>query len=246
MSPSLRRRRHDQDAQIVRAEAFIVRRSVPSSGSVGPSKTGTPVSTPWNSRSGSPTWMPPSSIAELADRALVPAAPLLDDRDRLPHFALRLEVAEQDDRIGQVARVHRRRIARRSGRAGRRSGSSQRPAGEVGQQLVQLDDQEPLVGHRVQVAVQAVDDEDLDAPRFRPLRGPACANSPGDISAGSTCCTISPASTSCAKSMPRPSQRGEQGVRLSSKVKMRRRSPRSAAAVANCAATSTCRCRRGR
>ena len=30
---------------------------------------------------------------------------------------------------------------------------------EVGQQLVQLDDQEALVRHRVQVAVQAVDDD---------------------------------------------------------------------------------------
>ena len=36
------------------------------------------------------------------------AAALLDDRDRLPHLAAGLEVAEQDDGVGQVAGVDRR------------------------------------------------------------------------------------------------------------------------------------------
>ena len=43
--------------------------------------------------------------AEVADSALVIAAALLDHRDRLTHFALRLVVAQQDDRVGQVAGV---------------------------------------------------------------------------------------------------------------------------------------------
>ena len=32
---------------------------------------------------------------------------------------------------------------------------------QVHQQLVQLNGQEPLFGHRIQIAVQAVDDDDL-------------------------------------------------------------------------------------
>ena len=46
--------------------------------------------------------------AELADRALVRAAALLHDRDRLADLAARLEVAQQDHRVGEVARVDRR------------------------------------------------------------------------------------------------------------------------------------------
>jgi hypothetical protein len=44
--------------------------------------------------------------AQLADRPLVPAAPLLDHGKSLPHLARRLEVAEQDDRVRQVGHVH--------------------------------------------------------------------------------------------------------------------------------------------
>src|SRR4051812_11305034 len=38
---------------------------------------------------------------QLPDRRFVRAAALLDDRDRFPHFAVRLEVADQDHAVGE-------------------------------------------------------------------------------------------------------------------------------------------------
>src|SRR6185503_1126948 len=46
--------------------------------------------------------------AELAQAVLVRAAPLLDHGQRAPDLAGRLEVAQRDDRVGEVARVDRR------------------------------------------------------------------------------------------------------------------------------------------
>src|SRR4051812_27946724 len=43
--------------------------------------------------------------AVLADRVFMSAAALLDDRHRLPHLPFGLEVAQQDDGVGQVADV---------------------------------------------------------------------------------------------------------------------------------------------
>jgi hypothetical protein len=48
---------------------------------------------------------PPLAEAELADRALVAAAPLLEHRDRLADLAARLEVSQQDHVVGEVAHV---------------------------------------------------------------------------------------------------------------------------------------------
>ena len=90
---------------------------------------GTPVSTPRNSRSGSPTRMPPRS--SLNSRMVRSCAP--------PRFftteiawrtsPLRLEVAQQHHRVGEVARIDRRLHLRcRSGPGARRSGSSRRRA----------------------------------------------------------------------------------------------------------------------
>src|SRR5688572_22868721 len=45
---------------------------------------------------------------EFADRFLVIAAALFDDRDSLPDFATGLEIAQADNGIGQVAQVDRR------------------------------------------------------------------------------------------------------------------------------------------
>ena len=53
-------------------------------------------------------------------------------------------------------------------------------------------------GHRVQVAVEAVDDDDLRAVVARPPRGCAWTNSPGESSAGSTCCIVDPSRRRCA------------------------------------------------
>ena len=74
--------------------------------------------------------MRPSSSRNSRMRPLVLAAALLHHRDRLPHLAPRLEVAQQDHRVGEVAGVDRRVSSGcRSAPAARRSGSSPRPAG---------------------------------------------------------------------------------------------------------------------
>ena len=108
---------------------------------------------------------------------------------------------------------------------------------QIHQQLVQLDGQEALLRHRVQVAVQAVDDDDL-APCCSTASRIAWANSPGDSSAGSICCDgrSSPASTCAARSMPRPSQRVNSVFGLSSKMNSAACWPRSRPPRANCAA----------
>ena len=52
----------------------------------------------------------PSGTAqpEFADRAFVIPAAFLDNRERLAHFAIRLEISQHDDRVGEITRVHRR------------------------------------------------------------------------------------------------------------------------------------------
>src|SRR5688572_16143044 len=52
-------RRHQQETKVTRGSGHLLR-SVPISGSAEPSYTGTPVSTPRNLRSGSPTLIAPS------------------------------------------------------------------------------------------------------------------------------------------------------------------------------------------
>jgi hypothetical protein len=96
--------------------------------------------------------------AELADRALVRAAALLHHRDRLPDLAARLEVAEQDHGVDEVARLDRR-LHRAADEPGVRRHEQRRDAAlaEVGEQLVELHGEEALLGHRVEVAVEAVD-----------------------------------------------------------------------------------------
>jgi hypothetical protein len=88
----------------------------------------------------------------------VPAAALLEHRDRLAHVALVLVHAQHHDRVGQVAGVDRR-TRRRADQVALRGHQEGGDAAlvQVGQQLVQLPGQEARVGHRVQVAVEAVD-----------------------------------------------------------------------------------------
>ena len=78
------------------------------SGSAPPRYSRRPVSTPWNSRSSRPTRSPSAPMRQLADAVLVGARAPLDQRDRLAHLAERLEVAQQDHRVGQVGDVDRR------------------------------------------------------------------------------------------------------------------------------------------
>ena len=70
--------------------------------------SGTPRSTPWKSISGSPERDPALADAIFADRVFVRAGPLLDHRHRPAHPPERLEIAQQDDRVGEIGDVDRR------------------------------------------------------------------------------------------------------------------------------------------
>src|SRR3954447_25742982 len=106
--------------------------------------------------------------AQLAHGALVGTRAALDQRDGLAHLAEGLEVAQQDHRIGQVGEIHRRlqRLAQEARL--RHDQQGQHPLLiEVGEQLVQMEQEEALLGHGVLIAVQAVDHHDPGAPLDR-------------------------------------------------------------------------------
>ena len=96
---------------------------------------------------------------------------------------------------------------------------------------MQLDDEELLVRHRVEVAVQAVDHHDARTASSRPRARIACTNSPGDSSAGIDLLHADAARRprACAESMPSPSSRLNSVFALSSKMNSAACSPRSAA-----------------
>src|ERR1017187_1736267 len=125
-------------------------------------------------------WLPDLDAAlaeaQLPNGPLVLTAPFLDDRDRLPHFANRLEIAEEDDGLGEVGRVDRRRQRADHTVLCNDEDGHHALVAEVREKLVKLGGEEPLLGHCVQIAVQAVDDDDL-RPRLSafPLGGPADA-----------------------------------------------------------------------
>src|SRR6267378_2001119 len=104
--------------------------------------------------------------AELADVHCVLSQPPLQHRDGLAHFTLRLEKAQQNHGVGEEAHIDRR--AHRSDHPGLRQRQDGEHAAlpEIGEQLVELDDEELLLGHRREKAVQAVDDEDARAASF--------------------------------------------------------------------------------
>ena len=97
---------------------------------------------------------------EVADGGVVHAAALLHDRDRLADPSLRLEVAQQDHAVGEIADVDRRvhRADQAVLREHEHRGHAVLP--EVAEQLVQMQQEEPLLRHRVEIAVEAVDDQD--------------------------------------------------------------------------------------
>src|SRR3954468_11727556 len=74
----------------------------------------------------------------------------------------RLEVAKQDHGVGEIAGIDRREHLGADYPLVR-ADQQRRHAllAEEHQQLVQLDREEPLAGHRVEVAVQAVEHDDL-------------------------------------------------------------------------------------
>src|SRR5512135_2169609 len=109
---------------------------------------------------------------QLPDGPLVPAAPLLHDRDGLPHLAHGLEVAEKDDSVREVGYVDGRLHRPDEAVLGDQEERHDALVPEVGQEFMELGDEEPLLGHGIEVAVQAVDDYDSRPPRaVGPLDG---------------------------------------------------------------------------
>src|SRR5688572_12160353 len=105
--------------------------------------------------------------SELTNRPLVFAATLLHDREGLTGFAARFEVANQHYGVGQIGRINRRGHLR-ANESGVSADEDRRdvPLTQIGQQLVELHGQEPLLRDRVEVSVQTVDHDQLDLVAF--------------------------------------------------------------------------------
>ena len=98
----------------------------------------------------------------LADGGFVRAGALLDDRDRAAHLPHRLEVAQQDHRVGEVGHVDRRpHVAHEPVLGHRQEGRGALPV-EVLQQLMDMQDECVLLRHRGLITVEAVDHHRLD------------------------------------------------------------------------------------
>ena len=205
---------------------------------LGASVIGTPVSTPRKSRSGSPTSIPPlprlnsRMVRSCCRRASSPPRSPGAPRPRLRSSAAGSRRPRGSSRRPAPA------SGCRSGPAARRSGRRDAVLAEVDQQLVQLDRQEALLRHRVEIAVEAVDDDDADACARSTACGSRWANSPGDSSAGSTCwMAISAALDVLLEGRCRAPQRASAAcARLSSKMNSAASRRAAAAAATNCAA----------
>ena len=98
------------------------------------------------------------------------SAALLDDGERLPHFAGGFEIAEQQDGIGEIADIDRG-IDIRAHEANLGYGHDCRnaPLAKEGQQLVQLHSEKVLAGHGIKKPVEAVNDQELQIVLFDQL-----------------------------------------------------------------------------
>src|SRR5688500_2552846 len=97
--------------------------------------------------------------AQLTDRALVLAGALFQYGDRLAHLAARLEVAQQHHRVGEIADVDRTLHVPDQALLRVDHQGDHAELAEVGEQLVQLDQHEMFFRHRVDVTIEAVDDD---------------------------------------------------------------------------------------
>ena len=89
------------------------------------------------------------------------AGPLLDDGNRLADLAGGLEITQQHDPIGQVARVDGRRYGAAENTV--LSQEQQRrhlPLTKKGQELVQMLREKLLAGHGIEITVETIDDDD--------------------------------------------------------------------------------------
>lgn len=98
--------------------------------------------------------------AQLANGVFVRATALLDHRDCLADFALHLEVAKNENVVGQIADISRSLHAGSNHSCLREDHERDDAAViQVRQQFVQVQGQELFAGHSLQKAVQAVDDD---------------------------------------------------------------------------------------
>jgi len=109
-----------------------------------------------------------------------PAA-AFDDRDRLADAAHRFEIAQENDGIGEVGRIDGGlRVRADKAVLGHRQESGHVLLPEIGEQLVQLNQEETLFGHRLQVAVQTIDQDHAGADRPR-SRFDGCLHGRGEL-----------------------------------------------------------------
>jgi len=86
---------------------------------------------------------------------------LLHHGDRSAHPAARLEEAKQHDVVGKVGRIDRRRHRAHHARLRQSHNRDYALLTEKREKLMQLRSQEFLLWHRVQISVEAVDDDEL-------------------------------------------------------------------------------------
>jgi hypothetical protein len=113
---------------------------------------------------------------------LVGSAPLLENRDGLPEFSVRLEIAEQKNRIGKIADVNGRIHATAHDAVMCERKNCRDPLlVQVGKQFMKLQDQKLFSGHRIEESVQAVDDKDSRMRIFDKLPNLVCELAGGDF-----------------------------------------------------------------
>src|SRR6185437_6867302 len=103
---------------------------------------------------------------EFADRMFVASAALLHHRKRAAHRAVILEVTQHQHGVAEIADVQRRFHGTDQPVLRKHQHRKHAQLAEVTQQLVHLKDEETLVRHRVEIAVQTVDDDNSSVVLF--------------------------------------------------------------------------------
>ena len=85
---------------------------------------------------------------------------LLQDRDRFPNFPLRLKKPQQQHGVAEIAEVDRRFHDADHAMLGHDQDRQNALLVQVGEQLVYLEREKAFLRHRLQIAVEAVDDDD--------------------------------------------------------------------------------------
>jgi hypothetical protein len=99
---------------------------------------------------------------ELADRVFMLAGSLLDHRDGAPNSPFSLEKAQQYDRVCEVGNIDRRfHVADEPMLGDRKECGYAQPIQEL-QQFVHVQNEGMLLGHRLLIPVEAIDNDNMD------------------------------------------------------------------------------------